>query len=474
MGIESILIFAGLSALARVLLKGGLRDWFLYAVSILAVFWLQPELAVRGLDFWLPMASLGLCLVSWAVVSTPEQRWTRANMAALGAAGGLVLLLAATRYLDAGKLLTPSQPPPFEWVLVGMAVSAGLVGLAAFGSRKAAIVGWALLAGSIGLLIVVKTPILAQWVSVGLRSVTGQGTVRASEIDLRWLGLSYLLFRILHMLRDWQAGRKFNLSLREYMVYLLFFPTFTAGPIDRVDHFLKELRAPALDISADWLEGGRRLALGLFKKFVLADSLALVALNATNVGQVHAGGWAWVMIYAYALQIFFDFSGYTDIAIGLGRLLGIRLPENFNAPYLKVNLTTFWNNWHMTLTQWFRIYYFNPLTRSIRRARPNLAPNLVLLLMQTSTMVLIGLWHGVSWNFLIWGLWHGLGMFGQSRYSEWAGQRWGDWESRPVVRRLVSAAGWLLTFHYVALGWVWFALPEPGLALRFFSTLFGG
>lgn len=474
MGIESILIFAVLSAATRLMSKGALREWFLYTASILAVFWLQPELEVRGLDFWLPMLSLVICVLSWVVVSPLETRRTRANVAALAAAAGLVLLLGLARYLDVGMLLTASQPPPIEWVLVGLGLSAGLVWLAGVRSINFGKIFWILLTLLLGILIVVKTPAIAQAVSVGLRTLTGQGITRASGLDLRWLGLSYLVFRIIHTLRDQQAGRKSNFTLREYMIYLLYFPSFTAGPIDRLERFLKDLRSPAADAGDDWIVGGRRLVIGLFKKFVLADGLALLALNATNAPQVQSGGWAWVMLYAYSFQIFFDFSGYTDIALGLGWLSGVRLPDNFNAPYLRTNLTTFWNNWHMTLTQWFRAYYFNPLTRVLRRSSPTLSANVVLVIMQTSTMALIGLWHGVTWNFLIWGLWHGLGLFVQNRYSEWAAPKFGDLEARPVMRRVLNITGGLLTFHYVALGWVWFALPEPGVSLRMISRLFGG
>jgi alginate O-acetyltransferase complex protein AlgI len=104
----------------------------------------------------------------------------------------------------------------------------------------------------------------------------------------------------------------------------------------------------------------------LFKKFVIADALALIALNDMLATQVNSTGWMWVHLYAYAFQIYFDFSGYTDIAIGIGRLVGINLPENFLSPYTKPSLTQFWNNWHITLTQWFRSYFFNPFNRWMR------------------------------------------------------------------------------------------------------------
>jgi D-alanyl-lipoteichoic acid acyltransferase DltB (MBOAT superfamily) len=217
--------------------------------------------------------------------------------------------------------------------------------------------------------------------------------------------------------------------------------------------------------------------MGLFKKFVVADGLALAALNATNAAQVHSTGWLWVLLYAYSLQIFFDFSGYTDIAIGLGRLVGIALPENFNAPYLKPNLTQFWNNWHMTLTQWFRAYYFNPLTRSLRSSvrtgGRKLSAAVIIFVTQLTTFVLIGLWHGITWNFVLWGAWHGLGLFVQNRYSEWARPHLPDLSARPALKQGLAVAGGLLTFHYVALGWVWFALPSAGLSWQVFLKLFG-
>ena len=122
------------------------------------------------------------------------------------------------------------------------------------------------------------------------------------------------------------------MTLEEYFIYILFFPAFTAGPIDRIERFIKDLRSETPFSAENLGQAGSRLLLGSIKKFILADLLAMIALNATNAAQVHSAGWAWVLLYAYAFQIFFDFSGYTDIAIGLGGIMGIHLPENFNAP----------------------------------------------------------------------------------------------------------------------------------------------
>lgn len=257
------------------------------------------------------------------------------------------------------------------------------------------------------------------------------------------------------------------------MIYMVFFPALTAGPIDRLERFIQDLRQDSPFSVDDLIVSGRRLAIGMFKKFVLADTLALIAINPLNVEQIRTTSWMWVLLYAYALQIYLDFSGYTDIALGIGKLLGINLPENFNKPYLKSNLAHFWNNWHMTLTQWFRAYYFNPLVRSLRRSKTRFSPALVVLFSQLSTMLLIGLWHGISWNFALWGVWHGLGLFVHNRWSEWIKPRLLFLECSSFLQRAYTVLGVLLTFHFVTLGWVWFALPQVSQATMVFSSLFG-
>jgi alginate O-acetyltransferase complex protein AlgI len=173
-----------------------------------------------------------------------------------------------------------------------------------------------------------------------------------------------------------------------------------------------------------------------------------------------------VVLIAYSLRIFFDFAGYTHIAIGLGMLFGVVLPENFDRPYLKQNLTLFWNSWHMTLTQWVRSYYFNPVTRWLRAHKtPMLA---VIFFGQLTTMVLIALWHGITINFLVWGLWHGLGLFIHNQWSNFA-------KTRSIVpASIANPLGILATFAFVTFGWIWFALPEPADAAHVISVLFGG
>ena len=473
MNISTILLLAAIALSTGLVFRKASRGWVLLILSTLGIFWLQPSTPIRTLDFWLPVLTLALVIFGWLLSTPPGQHRWRSNLPALALLVGIVLLVALTRYLSLTGVITPSRPPQTTLVLLGLGV-AGLVlaGFTALTSRwkGTLLVGILLL---LVLLVLLKAPPLALQVSIILRTLMEQSTTRAAALDLRWLGYSYVAFRLIHTLRDRQTGRLPVVTLQEYANYVLFFPAFTAGPIDRLERFLKDLRSPLVLSAADLLEGGRRLVLGLFKKFVLADTLAIFALNAVNAGQVVHGGWMWVMLYGYTFQIYFDFAGYTDIAIGMGRLLGFSLPENFNAPYLKPNLTLFWNNWHMTLTQWFRAYFFNPVTRAMRSGSHPLPAALVLIVTQVSTMVLIGLWHGITWNFVIWGLWHGLGLFIQNRYSDWMRPRLASLENHPRIKMALTVLNVVLTFNFIALGWVWFALPEPGLSLRVFGLLFG-
>ncbi len=472
MTLVQILALAGFTLLAGRVANAQSRRWLLLAGSVLAIYWMQPSMPIRYLDFWLPTAALGLTLLVWAasrpstspLAAQPAEKWSAVIILAC------VLLVAALRYVQPLCCLTPTRPPQIGLVAAAAVLTAaGSWGLLKRGPRRPIIHGLALLA--VLLLAGLKTPRLAQAASTGLRALMGQQTALASPLDIRWLGLSYLIFRLVHVLRDASAGRLPRLALDEFVLYALFYPAYTAGPIDRVQRFVRDLRAP-LQQSEHLLPAGQRIAAGVFKKFALADTLALIALNNTNAAQVTPTGWAWVLLYAYTLRIYLDFSGYTDIAIGLGRLAGIRLPENFQSPYRKPNLTAFWNNWHITLAQWFRAYYFNPLIRALRLRR--MPVPLVILLTQLTTMILIGLWHGVQWNFLLWGAWHGVGLFFHNRWSEKFRSRYTQWVAAPRLKRALNAAGAVLTFHFVALGWVWFALTDIQTAWGFFLKLFGG
>ena len=470
MTLALILISIVVAAMLGLVTRNRWRISLLLGSCALAVYAFQPVLPVRGLDFWLPTATLAFTTLTWILTTPREQRSWRINWPAAAILGGIVLVLGLTRYLGFSLHLTASRPPQTLQILAGLAA----VALVAFLLTRFTKPGKAVLTSAfvfvILLFIVLKVPLLAALVSMGLRSLNHQSTSLALAQDLRWLGFSYIAFRLLHTIRDRQSGRLPAVSLSEYVVYVIFFPALTAGPIDRIERFVGDLRRP-LTLTADDLgEAGKRLVLGLFKKFAIADVLAMIALNPTNAFQVRFAGWAWVLLYAYAFQIYFDFSGYTDIAIGLGRLLGIKLPENFNAPYLKPNLTQFWNNWHMTLTQWFRAYFFNPLTRALRSGKRPLPIPAIIFVTQVATMVLIGLWHGVTLNFVVWGLWHGLGLFVHNRWSDLTRARFAALS--PRWQAVLNMGGVLLTFNFIAIGWVFFALPTLSASAHFLQVLF--
>lgn len=454
-----ILIF---SLLAGLLPKS--RRWIILGGSVLALYWLQPATPIRNLDFWLPTITLALSIRVWVMTWQPEQKLTNADKASAALITGLVLLVALTRYLPFS--LTPSRPPQTWLVLVVLASVAFFLWLIGrFLTQKP----WALRVRFwwlIVLFILLKSETLSLLASQGLRTLMGQSAQFATGFDIRWLGFSYIAFRLMHTLRDRLTGKLPELSLSEYLSFIIFAPALTAGPIDRVQRFIKDLNAEWQLNSHVLIKAGERLVQGLFMKFILADSLALFALNAQTAAQTTQTGWMWLLVYAYTLRIFFDFAGYTHIAIGLGLLFGITLPENFKRPYLQTNLTQFWNSWHITLAQWFRAYWFNPLTRALRGKKWGLW--LIILIGQSSSMLLIGLWHGLTWNFVIWGLWHGLGLFIHNRWADFSKRRWGQIDN-PAIN-IISG---LLTFQFVALGWVWFALPSFEGALNVFNILLG-
>lgn len=484
----TVLLLGGLALLLRLLGQGDARRWLVFFASGLIVYAFQPALPVRGLDYWLPTLTLALTALGWLLTARPETIVRRENI--LAGAGLLVvaLLAALSRYLGAGDWLAATRPPAVERVLPGLLLLAVLawVLLRVRAAGRVLLLG-GMIAVLIAILIVLKTPAISLYSAAGLRALAGQNPGLASLVDVRWLGFSYLAFRLIHTLRDRQSGRLPEVDLLTYVCYVIFFPAFVAGPIDRLERFAADLQsAPAAaedsttsPLALDLQEGGRRFVVGCFKKFAVADLLALAALNPLNAQQAQAAGWLWLMLYLYALQIFFDFSGYTDIAIGLGRVLGVKLPENFSAPYRKHNLTQFWNSWHISLTLWFRAYLFNPLTRWLRKSG-GLLPGgrklpvpLLVLLPQVATMLLIGLWHGVTVNFALWGLWHGLGLFVQNRWTDATRGWFAQHPPAPLVRRALGLASWLLTFQFVVLGWVWFVIPDFATAVAVIRRLFG-
>lgn len=476
MTLSHILILLAACLIYISLVPHSWRSWILFAGSVLAIYWLQPPIVLRWLDFILPTLTLGLVLVSWVIARAPDQRLARDDVLSAALIACVVVLLSFGRYILPAYRLTPSTPPPVVNVILwglGLGIVLALIGLVRHHQRRLAGI---MILVILSVFVVLKTETLAAQVSRSWRAWEGRSTALAHASELEWLGFSYVAFRLIHTLRDRQMGRLPALSLREYVSYVLFLPALTAGPIDRAERFLADWRAlPQLTgrDPARVMQGATRVAVGVAKKFIIADTLAYMALGPGNAMQPSSTAGFWALLYFYSLRIYFDFSGYSDIAIGLGQLIGIRLPENFSQPYLKRNITVFWQSWHMTLSQWVRTYAFLPLSRTLLNREHTPSPVVLALIGQVTTMILIGLWHGVTWSFVVWGLWHGLGLFFHRVWSDKTRAFYIRLRERPRVNQGLGILGTLLTFHFVTLGWVWFALPDLRTSWTFLLGLVG-
>lgn len=476
MTLTYILIFAAVSLPFMGLVPARWRPWGLLVGSILAIGWLHQSDAFDGLDVTLPAATVLLTVLVWWIVQPPvaeaqSQRDTQLALVLMGGVLGVMwiafslsaqdfgvtVMLSGVALTGAGAMslprLLPSKSTPET---AGVYQTIALFGIA----------------GIILILVALKLPATARF----LGQVLGQASDVSAVSLLAWLGFSYVSFRLMSILLDYRAGRlpKEGFALRDMATYVLFFPAYTAGPIDRAQHFIPELEKTQPLDAGRLVDGGMRIAIGIFKKFIVADSLARVAMTPTLIDRTDHVAGLWLILYLYAFQIFFDFSGYSDVAIGLGKLYGINLPENFDRPYLQSNLQQFWQRWHITLSMWFRIYFFTPFSRLLMQSRIKLPQYAIIFAAQVSTMVLIGLWHGITANFVLWGVWHGVGLF-VLKYMVDHSKGWMRWVNQRVwVKRLVTFSGILATFHYVALGWVFFALPEPADSFHMLARLFGG
>ena len=278
------------------------------------------------------------------------------------------------------------------------------------------------------------------------------------------LGLSFFIFEFIHFLVDVYKGTAKQTSLLNFGVFALFFPTLVAGPIKRYQNFLDQLQHPPAFSLDFWVVGLGRILTGIAKKMIIADSMNLFITPFQNPGQATALE-LWIAIFAYSIKIYFDFSGYSDIAIGSARLLGFKILENFNAPYLKPNISEFWRNWHISLSSWIRDYLYIPLGGN--RGTPAFAMRNTII-----SMALCGLWHGASWNFVVWGLYHGLGLAAYRLFNRRGKSKLKN-DSVPgslaveevAATKEAGSGGWkwavagfstLATFMFVSVGWVFF------------------
>jgi len=299
----------------------------------------------------------------------------------------------------------------------------------------------------------------ARFAAATIDAVTRGGLVPLPQIVVP-LAISFFTFEFIHVLADAYTRKIVEVELVDFAVFALFFPTLVAGPIKRYRSFAPQVRAAHLQ--GDTALHLYRVALGLVKKTVLADSAGVLAAPLVHPGALYGTLDAWIGCLAYAAKIYFDFSGYSDIAIGVAGLLGFAVPENFDRPYRAGNIAAFWRRWHMSLSTWIRDYIFIPLGGS-RRLPVVTALNLLV------AMAVAGLWHGAAWTFVLWGLWHGAGL---ALHRAW---------SRAVVPRVallrsgnpvVAALSGMTTFAFVTLGWVLFAASSLPDALAVYRSLF--
>ncbi|MCC6931893.1 MAG: MBOAT family protein [Deltaproteobacteria bacterium] len=267
-------------------------------------------------------------------------------------------------------------------------------------------------------------------------------------------GISFFTFHKLSYLTDVYSGRTGRAqTLVNYLLYVAFFPQLIAGPIVRYHDvgFQIEKRTHSLN---QIFSGIMRFCLGLAKKVLIADTLGRVADKIFALSSADlTSGYAWLGVLAYAYQIYFDFAGYSDMAIGLARMMGIEFLENFNMPYISQNITEFWRRWHISLSNWMREYLYIPLGGN-RLGKARMYANLVIV------FLISGLWHGASWTFIVWGIWHGLFLVIDKLF--WI----------KLSSHLPKILNVLITFFVVLIGWVLFRATTFSAAADMFAVMF--
>jgi len=283
------------------------------------------------------------------------------------------------------------------------------------------------------------------------------------------LGISFITFqKLAYTLDVYKRQQPRFENFWDYALYIFMFPQLLAGPIVRPGQIAAQIRnREGQDTVDDKLIGFYRFIIGLSKKVLIADVLS-VQVNEIFALQPHelSSGLAWIGAIAYTFQIYFDFSGYSDMAIGLARMLGFKLPENFNSPYVSRNVTEFWRRWHITLSFWFRDYVFLPLAYSYSRKLPKerylgLRADMVIYMIAVAiTFLLCGFWHGAAWTFVLWGGYHGLFLMLDRLFL------------MKYLKKLGHVPSILITFFIIMMGWVMFRSEKMAAGFEYIATMF--
>lgn len=269
------------------------------------------------------------------------------------------------------------------------------------------------------------------------------------------IGISFYTFQSMSYIIDVYRGTsKAQRNWIDFGTFVALFPQLVAGPIVQYNTIAEQLRERSVDIPM-FAEGVRRFIIGLAKKVLLANNIGLLwnTISSSNVDSMPALT-AWLGIIAFAFQIYFDFSGYSDMAIGLGLMFGFRFNENFNKPYTSQSITDFWRRWHISLSSWFRDYVYIPLGGN-RRGLGIQVRNILIV------WVLTGIWHGASWNFLLWGLYFGVILIIEK------------WWALKLLSRLPRWTRHLYAIVLILIGWVLFAFEELPLVTSYLKAMFG-
>ena len=293
----------------------------------------------------------------------------------------------------------------------------------------------------------------ADFLIVNLNTASGAGLPLLGLILP--LGISFHTFQNIAYLVDCNRERRCEASFQDYVLFLSFFPHAIAGPIVHHREMIPQF-AVAARSGADWERisaGAFLFFIGLFKKVIVADNLSVWAADGFSQAAGLSFIEAWTAALAYTFQLYFDFSGYTDMAIGAAAMLNIRLPVNFLSPYKARNIQEFWRRWHITLSRFLREYVYIPLGGNAG-GRSRTLVNLLL------TFLIGGIWHGAGWNFAIWGLLHGVALVAHRLWS-WGGLR------------MPAPVGWLLTFLFVVVAWVFFRSPDFTSAIQMLTAMAG-
>ncbi len=278
------------------------------------------------------------------------------------------------------------------------------------------------------------------------------------------VGVSFYTFQSISYTVDVYRGALAPATrLSEFALYVAFFPQLVAGPIERATHILPVIRNPRRVNMAQVSSGLGLIVLGLFRKLCIADAVsAEVSAAFSEPGQL-TGPQLLRAAYMFALQIYGDFGGYSDIARGSARLLGFDLMVNFNQPYLSQNITDFWRRWHISLSSWLRDYLYIPLGGN-RHGKLDTYRNLFL------TMLLGGLWHGANWTFVVWGGLHGAALAVHKAWTSFRARR-GPHQRSGALRWLTTGASMLVTVHFVVFAWIFFRADNLDKALLYLQLL---